>query len=364
DLLLSASRDKTARLWSRPAGAKQFDTSGVLSGHDGFVNACAFFHSGAAAPGISRSLAVSDTPDYTLLGHEENICSLDAGPGGSYIVSGSWDKTAKVWKDWKCVATLKGHAHAVWAVLAVDEDRILTASADKLIRLWSISSPSKPIATFSGHLDAVRGLSLLQGGKAFASCGNDSNVCIYSLVDLSSPSANQPIYTLSGHTSFAYSLAAIESGQGEVASSGEDRSVRIWKGDGSAGSMQQSITLPAVSVWSVAAIPGGDLATGSNDGVLRVFTRDEARKAGAEEIKIFDAAVASQELNKAQIGDVNLEQLRGLEALCQPGTKEGEVKMVRNGDKGEAYQWTMGSWQKIGDVIGGVAKGKKQLYQG
>lgn len=31
-----------------------------------------------------------------------------------------------MWKDWNCVATFKDHLQAVWAVLAVDEDRVLT----------------------------------------------------------------------------------------------------------------------------------------------------------------------------------------------------------------------------------------------
>ena len=35
------------------------------------------------------------------------VCSLVAGKFGT-IVSGSWDKTAKVWLNHKCVMTLKG----------------------------------------------------------------------------------------------------------------------------------------------------------------------------------------------------------------------------------------------------------------
>ena len=34
--------------------------------------------------------------------------------------------TARVWKNWECVYTLKGHERAVWAVLALDHDEYLT----------------------------------------------------------------------------------------------------------------------------------------------------------------------------------------------------------------------------------------------
>lgn len=32
-----------------------------------------------------------DDPDFSLLGHSENVCTLDVTPGGT-IVSGSWDR--------------------------------------------------------------------------------------------------------------------------------------------------------------------------------------------------------------------------------------------------------------------------------
>lgn len=75
----------------------------------------------------SRTTSSSLIPDYTLLGHEDNVCALDVldGPGG-YIVSGSWDRTARVWRSWECVAILAGHTQAVWAVLALTDDLVLT----------------------------------------------------------------------------------------------------------------------------------------------------------------------------------------------------------------------------------------------
>lgn len=37
------------------------------------------------------------------------------------------------------------------------------------------------------------------------------------------------VYTLSGHTSFVYSLAVLANG--DIVSGGEDRTVRIWRGE-------------------------------------------------------------------------------------------------------------------------------------
>ena len=67
-----------------------------------------------------------------------------------------------------------------------------------------------------------------------------------------------------------------------------------------------------------------------------------------------------------QVGDVDKEKLKGPEALKEPGTKEGQVIMVNVNGTVEAHQWSSQtqSWQKIGDVVGGVGSGNKQLYEG
>lgn len=79
-------------------------------------------------------------------------------------------------------------------------------------------------------------------------------------------------------------------------SGGEDRTVRIWRA--ADGECQQTIVVPAVSgqslplfqrstltssnsslVWTVKCLENGDIAAGSSDGLVRVFTRKEERVA-------------------------------------------------------------------------------------
>jgi phospholipase A-2-activating protein len=81
---------------------------------------------------------------------------------------------------------LEGHQQSVWAVIAIDDDRVLTGagsdaftdrvitylssgSADKTIKLWQ---EHKNVRTYRGHQDAVRGLALITD-IGFASCSND-----------------------------------------------------------------------------------------------------------------------------------------------------------------------------------------------
>lgn len=74
-----------------------------------------------------------------------------------------------VWKEFQKAYVLEGHEAAVWAVLPVDDDTILTASADKMIRLWK---NGKLVHVYQGHTDAVRGLALVSK-DTFVSCSND-----------------------------------------------------------------------------------------------------------------------------------------------------------------------------------------------
>ncbi|KAI0780583.1 phospholipase A-2-activating protein [Trametes elegans] len=360
DLILSASRDTTAIAWQRTAPSS-FTQSTTLQAGSRFINAVAYL---PPAPGAPEGYAITggqDTvinvfalpsakgePNFSLLGHTDNVCALHTAEDG-LIISGSWDKTAKVWKDFQLLYDLVGHQQSVWTVLAIDGGQFLTGSADNTIKLWK---QHKNVRTYPGHTQAVRGLALITD-IGFASCSNDSEIRIWTM-------EGDCVYTLSGHTSFVYSISVLPNG--DIVSGGEDRTVRIWRD----GECAQTLVHPAISVWSVATMPNGDIVTGCSDGIVRVFSFAEERWAPADQLKAYDDVVAAQALPSQEIGDVKKSDLPGPEALTQPGKKPGEVKMIRRGESVEAHQWdsASSSWQKIGDVVDAVGSGRKQLYQG
>ena len=47
------------------------------------------------------------SPVFKLAGHSDTVCCLASGKFGT-LISGSWDKTARVWLNQKCVMTLQG----------------------------------------------------------------------------------------------------------------------------------------------------------------------------------------------------------------------------------------------------------------
>ncbi|RUS27462.1 WD40-repeat-containing domain protein [Jimgerdemannia flammicorona] len=321
DLLVSAARDKTVRSWTRQA-PNAFSQDKTYLGHNHFVNALAFISASAEHPnglivssGSDKTINIYEPdfpadPIFSLIGHKENVCTLAISPSG-HVVSGSWDKTIKVWKNWQEAYSLEGHTLAVWSVVAIEDDLILSAAADKTIRLWK---DGKCVQTYRGHTDVVRSMAMV-GDDGFVSCSNDSTLRLWSL------SRGTLLQELSGgHTSFIYCVAVLPSG--EYVSSGEDGSIRIWR----AGQLVQTILQPCISVWTVTTLPNGDIACGGSDGVVRVFTRSEERTADSETVKQFNDVVAAHAIPSNQVGDLNKDKLPGPEALQADGMRLCDLK--------------------------------------
>lgn len=171
---------------------------------------------------------------------------------------------------------------------------------------------------------------------------------------------------MDGHDSFIYSLDALPSG--ELVSSGEDRTVRIW--DPKTAQLAQTVTVPAISVWTVSACrETGDFACGSSDSMIRIFTRSVDRVAEPEVMSAFEESVKASSVPSATVGDVKKSDLPSVETLlARRGTKEGEVAMAKNESNGavEAYQWDgmKGDWTMVGTVVDGIGSSRKQLFEG
>jgi phospholipase A-2-activating protein len=296
--------------------------------------------------------------DGFMVGHSNQVCSLDVNPEAGWIVSGSWDKSARIWQigRWETEVELHGHTATVWAVVAYNRDTVVTGCADRAIRVFDIRG--KLHISFDGK-DIVRALAKLPEGHQstgqIASATNDGVIRFWNL-------KGALIAELYGHESFIYSLAVLPSG--ELVSSGEDRTVRIWQGT----NCVQVITLPAISVWAVSAGSNGDIIAGSSDKVARIFTRDPKRMANASELAEFDMAVKSSAVPREQVGPV-VSDLPGPEFLeRKSGTKEGQSQMIKELDGTTTlYQWSMSQqiWIKIGEVVDSTGSSStKQSFGG
>ncbi|RKF83591.1 Ubiquitin homeostasis protein lub1 [Golovinomyces cichoracearum] len=369
-VIVSASRDKTTRLWNRDSEEHSTYETRIVSFSGHWLNAVTYLPPNKEYPkGLlfagGKDLIIevrnpTSTPEENaealLLGHSNAICSLDLDPAGKFVVSGAWDNQARIWSvgRWECESILDEHEGSVWAVLAYDSETIVTGCADQKIRVYH--SSGKCLKSFQASKSPVRALCRLSylhpsGGK-FASADNEGVIRFWSL-------SGEQMGEAHGHESFVYSLASLPTG--EIVSSGEDRTLRVWKGT----QCIQTITHPAVSVWSVAVCAdNGDIVSGASDNIVRVFTRSEERIASNEVIKSFEDSVKSSSI---PMHDIQKEKLPGLDFLkLKSGTKDGQVQMIReNNGSVTAHTWSEAtlSWNFVGTVVDSVGtNGQKEVY--
>ncbi|KAK4058690.1 hypothetical protein OIO90_000134 [Microbotryomycetes sp. JL221] len=373
--LYSASRDGSVRQWTRldRDGIASWQTTLILQGdHEGFVNSVAWLPSSSGEQGYlvtggqdtviqvydleqtQRQDSPAPLPSHTLLGHMHNVCSLHGSADGKRIISGSWDCTARVWstETWSTDFVLTDHEAAVWDVLAVDvakyEDNYITACADGLVRQFKKGMRTN---LFKGHRGPVRALAKIlpddPEGHLFASASNDGTIRIWSL-------EGDAITVLDGHPdSFIYSLSSILTNLGGgLASSGEDGLVKIWNDED--GEEEQTIDVPALSVWSVLALNTGDLCCACSDNLIWIFTRHSERLADAATQNEYEATLAELKSSRVKSASGVTPMVHGEDSLKEPGSADGQVKLVRHSDgQVHAYTWAIeaSTWDDVGEVV-------------
>uniref|UniRef100_A0A8C5I6L2 Phospholipase A2-activating protein n=1 Tax=Gouania willdenowi TaxID=441366 RepID=A0A8C5I6L2_GOUWI len=363
---VSVSRDRTGRVWvPNSSPDKGFTEMHCMSGHSNFVSCVCIIQPNETYPrgliatgGNDNNICIftmdQPQPLFTLKGHNNTVCTLSSGKFGT-LLSGSWDTTARVWLNEKCMMTLQGHSAAVWAVIILPEQGLmLSGSADKTIKLWKAGRCEK---TFTGHEDCVRGLAVISNTE-FLSCSNDSSIRRWLVT-------GECVQVYYSHTNYIYSIDVFPNGQ-DFISTGEDRTVRIWRN----GECVQTIRLPAQSVWCCCILPNGDIAVGASDGIIRVFSEAHDRIASAEDLQTFEDELAKATIDPktGDLGDIKTEDLPGREHLSEPGNRDGQTRLIKEGQNVEAYQWSVGDarWVKIGDVVGGSNQqtSKCVMYEG
>ncbi|BAY85315.1 WD-40 repeat-containing protein [Calothrix parasitica NIES-267] len=131
-------------------------------------------------------------PNKILKGHNDNIWSIAFNPDGTKIVSGSSDRTVKIWNSQtgQCLKTLSGHNRPVLCVsFSPDGNTVASCGGHSIIKLWNIETGecfltiqekasyiinfnSNGLILASGHTSGIIKLWNTKNGKYIQTLGN------------------------------------------------------------------------------------------------------------------------------------------------------------------------------------------------
>lgn len=213
-LLASCSSDLTIKLWDPSDEYKNIRT---LPGHDHSVSAVRFIPSGAAGSPMSGNLLVSASRDKTLKiwdvttgycvktlqGHVDWVRDVAPSIDGRFLFSAGNDQVPRLWdvSSGEAKSTFLGHEHVVECVsiapaatyphlaalaglkkpppASSSAEFVATGSRDKTIRLWD--SRGTLIKTLIGHDNWVRAIIFHPGGKYLLSVSDDKTLRCWDL---------------------------------------------------------------------------------------------------------------------------------------------------------------------------------------
>ena len=221
----------------------------------------------------------------TMTGHNGAITSVAYSPDGKFVLSGSDDKTLKLWNaaDGKEVRTFIGHHGAVTGVAySPDGNAAASGSADGTVRLWDVATGRQVRATENLGWK-VAAVAFSPGGNLVASAADDNQVTLWRLPSL------ERTRVLAGHgwrvTSVAFSI------DGKFSLSGsEDDSVKQW--NVATGQEVRSFQNGLADVTSVAFSPDGRLGlSGGKDKAVKLWNLENGRE--VQEFKGHSGTVRS-----------------------------------------------------------------------
>lgn len=194
-----------------------------------------------------------------------SIAFASFSPDGHYVVTASWDASARIWntRTGKAEVKLVGHTGAVnSAVFSPDGRCVLTASSDGTAAVWEART-GQCVQVLRGHRDAVQSAAFSPDGRRIVTASHDATARIWNAA------TGQVEGVLEGHR-YRVLCAAFSADDRYVLTGGEDHTAILWNATNSLPRLVLAGHTAAVT--SVALSPDGKRAlTGSDDFTAKLW---------------------------------------------------------------------------------------------
>jgi WD40 repeat protein len=271
--LVTASDDKTARIWDVATGRE----IAVLRGHKNAIGLAEFSPDGRSVVTTSFDLpnAVENEARVwetgtskeiaRLKGHDGIVVSAAFSPDGKNIVTASFDRTARLWEtaSGREITILRHEALVVTAAFSPDGKTILTVPFDKTARLWDAAT-GKEVAVLRGHESPIAYAKFSPDGKMVVTMPFHGTGRVWEAA------AGKLIATLRGHEEAINSWAFSPDAKIVVTPS-LDQTARLW--DVGTGREIAVLRGHQSGVTAASFSPDGKwVVTASGDNTVRLWT--------------------------------------------------------------------------------------------
>jgi WD40 repeat protein len=156
-------------------------------------------------------------------GHTNSVCSVCLSGNSRWALSGSCDKTLKLWDvaTGECLRTFEGHMGGVNSVCLSGNSRwALSGSGDGPLKLWDVAT-GQCLRTFEGHKGVVESVCFSSDGRWALSGSRDKALKLWDVA------TRRCLWTFKGHAGWVNSICL--NGDSRWALSGSnDGALKLW----------------------------------------------------------------------------------------------------------------------------------------
>lgn len=263
---LSASNDKTVRMWDLASG----NSLATFSGHTSFVCSVSVASDGTrvAAGAFDGSIKVWDMHSGDVvadLHHGSPDAKVAWSPVGDTLTSGGSDGMLRVWntKDQSCVCEIHCHEAPILKVeYLADGLEVVSVSADKTVKVYRLND-GKCLRIFTGHTGEINSVAVSCDQRIALSASEDLTLRSWSIA------SGSCLATLHGHSEIVWRVAIAPNCR-LAASGAADNTVMLWDLDAGIclGELKHRECVAAVAF----SLDGERLVVGCDDAMLYVYS--------------------------------------------------------------------------------------------